>query len=290
MSTLTKILIVLLAISTIFLCGIVVTYVSSATNYKQQNEELNSKYISAKQNETNAKNQLNEEKKKADGQKEELGQQITALGTQIEKYKSDLNSAELARDDANRRVNNWASINQEFTKTNEQQALILKDTLAENTKIKAELAKTESQLEETSKTLLQKNGLIATLEAEKRQLREEKTALQDIVNKSLQTSARTLITPATVTQIPDKAQPAPAVPAIDLKGKISALDLKNSTAKISLGAADGVKEKMVFYIWRGEDFIAQIDIFEVDQSTAVGTLELVQKPPKVGDIVSTNNI
>ena len=40
MSKLTKILIVLLTISSIFLCGIVVTYVANADDYRQENKSL----------------------------------------------------------------------------------------------------------------------------------------------------------------------------------------------------------------------------------------------------------
>ena len=40
MSTLTKILIVLLTLSSIFLCGIVVTYVANADNYRQKYDDL----------------------------------------------------------------------------------------------------------------------------------------------------------------------------------------------------------------------------------------------------------
>ena len=42
MSTLTKVLIVLLTIASIFLCGIVVTYVASAENYKDKWQTLQS--------------------------------------------------------------------------------------------------------------------------------------------------------------------------------------------------------------------------------------------------------
>jgi chromosome segregation ATPase len=290
LSTLTKILIVLLSVSTIFLCGIVVTYVASSTNYKQQYEELKTRIRAAEDGSKSAKEQLNKTKDEAEKQKQDLGKQIADANDKIESLTSELKSAILARDAANRTVQDWANINKQFTETNKQQASILDSTLAENTKIKDELSKTQTELKNVDTILLQKNALIASLEIKNKQLIEEKTSLQDIVDKSLQANGKTLVTPAPVTQSTDIANPAPEVKSIDLKGKISALDPRNSTAKIDLGASSGVKQKMIFYIWRGEDFIAQINIFEVDQSSAIGTLELVQKPPKVGDIVSTNSI
>ena len=66
------------------------------------------------------------------------------------------------------------------------------------------------------------------------------------------------------------------------------VDLKNSLAVISIGAADGVKEKMRFYVTRGDAFICEILILDVDAERAVGFLERVQTPPKVRDSVSSN--
>ena len=59
MSTLTKVLIVLLTLSSICLCGIVGTYVSNALNYKKLYTDLKNAKLAAEENEKNAKKQLN---------------------------------------------------------------------------------------------------------------------------------------------------------------------------------------------------------------------------------------
>jgi len=64
--------------------------------------------------------------------------------------------------------------------------------------------------------------------------------------------------------------------------------VKNSLATVSTGSADGVKEGMRFHVTRGDEFICDILIIDVDTEKAVGVLELVQQPPKVGDNASTN--
>ena len=66
------------------------------------------------------------------------------------------------------------------------------------------------------------------------------------------------------------------------------MDLKNSLASISLGKADNVKEGMKFYVTRGDKFICEILIIDIDAEQAVGVLERVQQQPRVGDNVSTN--
>ena len=66
------------------------------------------------------------------------------------------------------------------------------------------------------------------------------------------------------------------------------VDLKNSLARISLGSADGVKDSMKFHVTRGDQFICDISIIDIDPEESVGILELVQQPPKANDSVSTN--
>jgi hypothetical protein len=290
LSTLTKILIVLLAISSIFLCGIVVTYVGSSANYKQLYEDEQAKYQSAKQRETEAKKEQNTAKETSDKEKELLNSQIADLEAKITTSNSELTSAKAALEDANRRVNNWSTITNNYAQTNEQQAQLLKDTLAENAKNKEDLIGTQSKLEESTTALREKLAVIVQLETKNKQLLEEKTLLQDRLDKSLQAVNKTITTPVTVSSSSDKAQMAPAVVPVNLKGKITATDLKNSTVEISLGAADGVKKNMRFHIIREKDnsFVADLVIFELDQDKAAGTLEIVQKTPVIGDTVNTN--
>jgi hypothetical protein len=69
---------------------------------------------------------------------------------------------------------------------------------------------------------------------------------------------------------------------------VSAVDLKNKMASISIGSADGVKDGMKFHVTRGDKFICDILIIDTDTEEAVGALELMQEQPKAGDTVSTN--
>ena len=59
-------------------------------------------------------------------------------------------------------------------------------------------------------------------------------------------------------------------------------------ASVSVGAVDGVREGMKFHVTRGDEFICDILIIDVDTEEAVGVLELVQQQLRVGDNASTN--
>jgi hypothetical protein len=75
---------------------------------------------------------------------------------------------------------------------------------------------------------------------------------------------------------------------ISLKGLIKQVDLENSRATITIGSVDGVQKNMKFHVTRGNLFICDLRIIEVDTNTAVGIMELVQMPTKVDDYVSTS--
>jgi hypothetical protein len=126
------------------------------------------------------------------------------------------------------------------------------------------------------------------LEKDSRRLREENTALQNKLDNLLQRYGKTVPVPTPVTQIADKAQLARPASDIGVKGTISNVKMENSWAEISIGSANGVRENMVFHATRGDKFICDIVIFEVDPEKAVGTMKLMQETPKVGDVVSTN--
>jgi cell shape-determining protein MreC len=289
LSALTKILIVLLTLSSIFLCGIVVTYVANADNFKEQNEVLRTKLNAAEENKKSAQEQLKENIAKSQRLETKLNNEIASLNIKFSKVENDLKDAEREKATLLAKVESWVSITENLTKTTDDQGQLLKNTLNELSEVKAEQIKQEKELKETTATLIEKMAIIATLEEEKKRLLEEKTELRRQLDQHLQQFGKLAAPPALVTPEKGKARPA-APPARDiaLKGLVDAVDLKNSLASISIGKADNVKEGMKFYVTRGDEFICEILIIDIDAEQAVGILERVQQQPRVGDNVSTN--
>ena len=292
MSTLTKVLIVLLTIASIFLCGIVVTYVASADNYKQKFESQNNGYAAAKRNEDNAKTQLNNTIEGKNREAEKLGEQIASLGEQINKLKSDLANAERDRDDASRKVNNWAAIVMDFSKTIENNEKLAKDALTERDLKEAELIKQGKELKDTTAALMENMAIVTQLQDESKRLLEEKTELQEKLDQYLRQYGKAIAEPMPVTAVKDAVRLTPRTKDIDLNGSITEVDLKNLLAEVSIGAASGVKEGMRFHLTRGDKFICDIVILDVWPEKAVGWLELVQDQPQaqpqINDRISTN--
>lgn len=289
MSKLTKILIVLLTLSSIFLCGIVVTYVANTDSYRDKYNDLKTDKDSLSKKANDLAKQINEKDLRNKQLEDKLASETASLNTQIKELQVNLGNAEREKAALLQKVNSWASITKDFSQTADTQGQLLKNTLEELNKIKAEQVKERKEFNETSAALVEKMAIIETLQAEKKRLVEEKTDLQAKLDQYLQPMGKVAVTPEPVTPEKGVAQKAtPAAKDIALSGLVKKVDLKNSVASISIGAADGVREGMKFHVTRGDEFICDILIIDVDAEEAVGVLDLVQQQPKIGDKASTN--
>jgi hypothetical protein len=237
----------------------------------------------------NLKKQVDEKIAEAKQVEERLNGQIAALKSEKTKLQGNLGNAEREKAALLQKLNSWASITKDFTETTDKQGQLLRNTLDELNTVKADQIRGQKEYNETRASLMEKMAIIETLETEKRRLLEEKTELQNRVDRFLQPTGRTSAAVVPVTATRAIARPAaPVVRDISLNGLVTVVDLRNSMAGISIGSADGVKEGMKFHVTRGDEFICDVLIIDVDTEEAVGILELVQQNPRVGDNVSTN--
>jgi myosin heavy subunit len=266
----------------------VVTYVANADNFKQKYSKLVSERQALDQKVEGLTTQMNEKGQQKDELEKSLNNQIAALKTKADDIAAKLNEAERQKAELIDKTNNFASVTKAFTETSEKQTKSLNDALEDAKQLKAAQIKLSKELDDTSTALLEKNAIISSLETEKRRLTEEKADLGTRLDKLLLAGGKTAMTsPVTQERGPVRAASSGTAP-IGLKGLVNQVDLKNSMATISMGSADGVREGMKFHVTRGDQFICDILIIDVDADKAVGTLELVQQQPKVGDSASTN--
>ena len=94
MSKLTKILIVLLTLSSIFLCGIVVTYVANAENYRQKYEDLRTEGDSLSRKVRNLTKQVNEKTAEKQALEDQLGKEIASLKEETVRAQNALKDSE----------------------------------------------------------------------------------------------------------------------------------------------------------------------------------------------------
>ena len=289
MSALTKILVVLLTVSAVFLCGIVVTYVASVENYKEKYDKEKTENDSLQSEVKGLNKQMNDKMAKADQLESKLKSQIATMEANYEQMGSKLRSAEREKETLLQKVNSWISIAQDFTTTNDEQGRLLKKTLDDLHELQVKSIKQGKELDETTANLIERMSMIDTLKAENKRLLEDKVELKGRVDQILQPTGRVVGAITPVTQERTTVQPKQNYTReIALQARITAVDLKNSMASLSIGSADGVKEGMKFHVTRGDEFICDILVIGVDQEESVGVLDLVQQSPRIGDSASTN--
>jgi septal ring factor EnvC (AmiA/AmiB activator) len=281
----------LVAVASVLLCGIVLNFVAQTEDYQKRYDDMKRSTDSQIQKLDGQVKQLNDTLAKAEQEKNALNTQISTLSTQMEQSRVALSNSERERAAAQTKYDNLASIVQDFQKTNEQHALTLKTTIDKLDQTEAQTIKMQTELNQTNQALIEKMAIIDTLQAEKKRLLEEKTEFESRLNLMLQPAGQLAAAPAPVTPIQRLATPvvtAPIAQDIKLQGMITEVDLKNSMVGISIGTADAVSEGMTFHVIRGDEFICDILIIDVDTEQAVGVLDVVHKQPQVGDKVSTN--
>ena len=292
MSTLTKVLIVLLTIASIFLCGIVVTYVASAENYKERYDLSQRSQRSAVTAKEKIIEEWNAAQEKMAEARTKLNADVAALQSQITSLKGEVTDALRERDDARRRREDYETLLAANAKTGELHAQLQKEAQDAQVALEAEQTRLKDHLEDVTKALNEKLAIVMQLEAKLKGLAEEKAALQGKMDQFLAQYGKITAQAVPVTAIREAARVAPPATDIDLKGLLTDVDPKNNIAELSIGAADGVKKNMRFHVTRGDKFVCDFVVLDVEPEKALGWLELLpdkpQDRPKAGDAVSTN--
>jgi hypothetical protein len=298
LSTLTKVLIVLLTVFSLFLSGIVVTYVANEKSQRDAAKELSLQKQRAVELKVKAERDLETGTQTAKTDKDKLDAQIIALGAQITKLQADLDAA---KRENNQLVQQGASMGaavQAASAGEKEQRALFQSEHQKVQSLETDRINREKELTETSETLLQKVTIIAQLQDTVRQLTQENQDLGTRLNQYLvqygkiAAQSPTTVAPGSATARPVQpiAAVSPQTKNISLNGQVTAIDAPNRLAEISIGTAAGVRQDMRFHVIRGDQFVADILILEVWPDKAVGKLDLVKPDmqPQAGDKVATN--
>lgn len=299
MSTLTKVLIVLLSVASIFLCGTVATYVASADDFRAKYTYANKKLQGADADVRAANDMVRDVKDSTQHEKTALQNEIGSLKIDLVDIRAELQQLQTDYKQRLSDMTQATSALAAFEETSKDWQLMYQNEHTELMKVNAERTTQKTQNKQLATAIRNNMAIITQLEGQLSQLAKEKEDLQAILSQVYQKYGKTVRgappnnmrpAPPSIEQFPaPKAAPIrPLIKEMGLKGVITQLDLKNSLAEISIGNADGVKEKMRFYATRGDNFICEILILDVYAERAVGLLERVQSPPKSGDGVSTS--
>ncbi len=282
MSTLTKVLVVLLTLSAIFLCGIVVTYAASATNYKAGHDAavMDNKSLSAST--SLLQTQLNEGLKAKQDEIVSLQQQLNRLMAENSNLQSEALTLKAAKDELQERVIGWSGTMQKNTLIVSDLQQQLAATRGELDKLRNDLVTDRGQLGQVRAALEEKTLQLKSLERENMRLVEDKAALENRLG-----GRSSVATP--VTSMVGSARPAASPTSkLLLEGTIREVRMDNMLASLSIGSANGVKAGDVLHVIRGETFVCDIAVTNVDTDTSVGQITMLKAglQPQAGDTVT----
>ncbi len=282
MSTLTKVLIVLLSLFSIFLCGTVVTYVGNANSYKALYDKVQGEMTVLAAEMASVQRQYNEQVDAVAALKKEYNARIQKLEDVKGTLTADLRNAERACLQYQNRADSWQGILTGSEQTIGNLVVSLEATRQVLDKVRKDDIEESKEFNELTARLYETMVLLQALQADKRRLLEEKSGLEDLLGRAgVGKAARNVVTAAK-----GSARGVASMPEItDLKGLVSEVD--ESLVSVSIGSVDGVKKDMRFHVTRGDEFICDVVITHVDTNKSAGVLDLKVDQPKIGDTVST---
>ncbi len=289
MSTLTKVLIVLQVVISIFLCGIVVTYVANADDFNEKYTSVNRRLGAAERRAEQAERGQDAYKAEKDAEIARTTADLSQRQSEIDSLKTDLEAAARQHADLTNQLARMASTVEASNLTALEQNRQFGKAHADRNALDLANISLTKDLKETNDLVIEKMALIATQNERLKRLLEEKSELQNQLERFMRQYGKTVPTPRPATPVSAKARPAfRKAPGIGLKGLITDLDVQNHLAEISVGSAHGVREEDKFFVTRGDQFVCNILVLDVDSDKSVGVLDLVQLTPRVGDKISTN--
>ena len=283
MSILTKILAVLLSVSSLLLAGMFVVFVGNTDNYKQLYEDQKLLNTTLQANLATQTEQCNIQVKKVDELKQRMQQELQSIQADKNQLASDLRKSERLAQKAQADADSWKGVMTGFEQSVRNLQASLMQTQEQLDAARAEGVKSQKELNEITADLYEKIVQMQSLEAERRRLLEQKKELEErVAAGGISTGGMTPVTPLQNRT----AAPATIAPAgTDIKGLV--VEVQQNLITLSVGSADGVKENMVFHITRGDRFLCDVVITNVDINRCAGVLDLVQQAPQVGDTAST---
>jgi hypothetical protein len=283
LSTLTKVLIVLLSLASIFLSGTMVTFVATTENFKEVSDAQKEMIIDLEGK--NAQWALSYAEKAT-----QFTEQIKVLQSQRESMQGQLSdetlakrAAQMERDELKAEISTWASSVTGFEGTIALNTETLKLTQRELTAAREKLIKLGSQLTISEAGHGEKIIQIERLNARVKNLIETKTELEKQI--AALANGKTVSFEGPVTPIYEIAKAAVTAPSVEvLRGVVS--QVSATLVGISIGSADGVAPGSVFHVTRGSEFICDLKITNVEINKSAGVIELSTGSPKVGDTIS----
>ena len=261
MSTLTKIFVVLLSFASIFLGGTAISYVASTRNVQENNKELKAQVQSLTNQNAQDSTALNEKKAEMQANEKKYLATVQQLNAEKAMLTSDLNTTKREKQDYETKYTELAASVGGIQTSVGNLDVQLASTRKELEDQRSKNIATEKYLNEITAQLMAKTVELEALEKKSRRLIEDKAALEAQLEGKTQETAKVTPLPA------DSAKAYTAAPAGQaIRGLVS--EIGETLVTVSVGSADGIAKDTVLHVTRGDKFLCDIVITDVDTDKA----------------------
>ncbi|MBN1845806.1 MAG: hypothetical protein JW810_08995 [Sedimentisphaerales bacterium] len=286
MSFLTKLLALLVSLLSIFLCGVVVVFVTNTNNWKQAYEQQKSLTNAAQVYALQRDQAMRDLQARQQTLRDKMDQSIKTLENQnaellvLWQQEANAKTAAVSRADTAVKVSDALSnLIDNMRKTNNflQQRL----EQAHNDKQVA-----ETRVVELNQELNRERVMVSQLESIRKRNEEKIQALEGQVIELGEKLQQVSMVSAEPRKLTDQVTiAAPQAGGVPIRGEIVAV--RGDRASISVGSSSGVRENMEFQIYRSGQFLGNLVVLQVEPAQAAGRLSRQQGPIVKGDKVST---
>ncbi len=281
MSTLTKILIVVMVVLSIFYSVLAIQHVSVSPNWKQAHSSERSRRLAT---EATARNDRMA-KENLIGQMEDLQKANSQLAKDAEDRASrdKVAIAQLQAENA-RLTNTLEGMNTKLAGLEGSVGEQVTMTKQLSSQLVERLAAIQELNDQLRKTTLQAQELSRNLETARQNVSVKQTLLTSAEEKVRELHQK--LRQGGGTALAGGA-PVP-IPSVRIEGRIEAVSLEDNVAQLNVGAASGVEKGMKFILYRGSEYVGDLTVAQVEASNCAGTLSSLQAAPQQGDKAATD--
>ena len=276
MSTLGKIVTVLVVVAAVFVGAMAAGYVQVSTDYRAALENTQGHLQKARQyNEAwrasaaAARTETAEARRVGKVEADALRGRIEALNASIKQN----------RDDVVNRDSILSGLKADVAKLSEElTALNAKATTLADSESKAK-ARADEYQEANARMAKEIHSLLTIRRDLESQLMQAQQRMAE-----LEKSHRSLVQAGGEARTTTVAP----LPAVNLSGVVTRVEPATGMVQIDIGASDGVVRDMTFLVQRGGRYMADLVVTKLDENTAIGVLRTVQGQVQEGDNVRYN--
>lgn len=288
MSTLTKVFVILVSLASIFLCGMVLVYIGSATNYKEAYEDqvgvAQASMVIAEATEMAKKRDL--ERFKLEIEKLQSANLSTLEWTA--ELQRTLSTETTARSEAENKVASALVLSESVQTSNAKLHEVERQL---QTDLEAAFrAKTtaEAQVISLNQQLNQERAKAEQLDAIRRRQEEKIAQLENENTEIRQRLQTTTVSSQDFAKAEDRVALVSVGPdGVPIRGEIVAID-QDGLASLSVGSSSGVREGTRFQVVREGKYLGNVVVKMVEPRESAGRLENLRgEAVLVGDKVTT---